>query len=60
MDAWLPDLGKVQVQGTQLRQLWSGSVCSGEVYELKDSLEKMFFLGLPLDDQQFAIDRGLN
>ena len=28
-------------------------------YELKDSLEKMFFLGLPLDDQQFAIDRGL-
>lgn len=28
-------------------------------YELKDSLEKMFFLGLPLDDQKQAIDRGL-
>jgi len=28
-------------------------------YELKDSLEKMFFLGLPIDDQQVALDRGL-
>lgn len=27
--------------------------------ELKDGLEKMFFLGLPLQDQQDALDRGL-
>jgi hypothetical protein len=28
-------------------------------YELKDSLEKMFFLGLSIDAQQTAIDKGL-